>query len=335
MKRRTLILSGGALATLSLGATATNATLQNVVNLGGDFRVIAGSDPLVYVVGGNLRAYYPLEDTDGLVQNAQNVGVIGDADNVVGGSNPDVPYTSQKSEVYAAELKGTTNQLLYAGKFRGTGTSPLKSGSRNAIGKWPPSSFSGNIVVVADKQSNILAINPNGDPNSPNTVTEVLATPGNGCNGIAGVKDIDGDGSVEIVFTGGSQQLRYLEQDGTIQKISNGGIGSSTGIGVGLPADFGRGKIEIPLVDGSNNAALVDYQGNKTILKSGVAAKSPVAPVNVNGDTTREYVFTDSGTGEVHYIEDIGGSNTEQTLLAEGSTITPDQGPGLAVGNDL
>lgn len=41
MKRRTFILGGGTLATLSLGATATNASLSNSVDVGGDFRILA------------------------------------------------------------------------------------------------------------------------------------------------------------------------------------------------------------------------------------------------------------------------------------------------------
>lgn len=335
MKRRNLIISGGALATLSLGATATNASLQDAVKSAADFRAVVGSDPLVYVSGDTIRAYYPIENTDQSVQTTDKAEIIGDADSVIGSSNADVPYTTQKGDVHATELKGTANQLLYDGKTQGSGAKVAKSSSRNAIGEWPPASFSGNIVLVADQNGNILGIDPGGTPTSPSTVTEQIASPGNGCSGIVGVRDIDDDGSVEIVFIDGSAQLRYLEQDGATQKVSNGGIGVNNGPGVGLPADFGRDKIEIPFVDGSNNAALVDYQGNKTILKSSVAAKSPVAPVDVNGDTVREYVFTDSSAGEVHYIEDIGGSNTEQTLFAEGSTITPDQGPGLAVGNDL
>lgn len=133
------------------------------------------------------------------------------------------------------------------------GAKLAKSSSRNAISEWPPASFSGNIVLVADQNGNILGIDPSGNPTSPTTVTEQIASPGNGCSGIVGVRDVDADGSVEIVFIGGSAQLRYLNQDGTTKKVSNGGVGV-----------------------------------NKTILKSSVAAKSPVAPVDVNGDTGKD-----------------------------------------------
>jgi hypothetical protein len=47
MKRRTLILGGGALATLSLGATATNASLSGVVESAANFQVIEESDIIV------------------------------------------------------------------------------------------------------------------------------------------------------------------------------------------------------------------------------------------------------------------------------------------------
>lgn len=44
MKRRTFLLGGGLLASLSLGATATNASLQDAVSTASDFRVIEEAD---------------------------------------------------------------------------------------------------------------------------------------------------------------------------------------------------------------------------------------------------------------------------------------------------
>lgn len=339
MKRRTFILGGGVLATLSLGVTATNASLANTVSSIADFRAVSPiSRPLVYVDNGNLQLYDSSVDTETAVQNSDNVQVIGDAGNIVGGSNPDVPYVTQKSEAYATELNGNTNQLVYAGRQGNTGVSIKKSTSRLTIGEWPPSSFSGDIVLTPDKNAaEIIAINPDGDPNNAGAVQESIATLGNGCSGVVAIADIDDDGSVEIVFVDGSQQLRYLEQNGSSGvAISNGGIGTNNGHGVGYPADFGQNKLEIPFVDGSNNPAIVDVDGNKTTLGSGIAAKAPVAPVDIDGDYDTEFVFFDSNTGEVNYIDDIRDGNTVNTLLVEGSAITPDQGPGLAAsGADL
>ncbi|TQQ81299.1 hypothetical protein EGH24_09250 [Halonotius terrestris] len=45
MKRRTFILGGGTLITLSLGATATNASLQDTVAAAGDFRILSDPEP--------------------------------------------------------------------------------------------------------------------------------------------------------------------------------------------------------------------------------------------------------------------------------------------------
>jgi len=47
MKRRTFLLGGGLLASLSLGATATNATLADAVSTAADFRVIEGANYIV------------------------------------------------------------------------------------------------------------------------------------------------------------------------------------------------------------------------------------------------------------------------------------------------
>lgn len=340
MKRRTFILGGGVLATLSLGVTATNASLANTVSSIADFRAVSPiSRPLVYVDNGNLQLYDSSADTETAVQNSDNVQVIGDAGNIVGGSNPDVPYVTQKAEVYATELGGGPNEFLYAGKTRGSGTDPASKASRLAIGEWPSSSFSGNIVLTPDKNnSNIIGIDPNGDPNNPSATTETIASLSNDCSGVVGVKDFDGDGNVEIVFVDGSQSLRYVNQDGSTTNIQNATAGSNNGLGVGHPADFGRDKIEVPFVNGSNVPAIAEdgQSGNVTTLsQNGIAAKAPVAPVDINGDGELEYMFFDSGTGEVNYIEDVGNSNTVNTLSVEGGTVSPDQEPGLASGLSL
>jgi len=324
MKRRTFILGGGALATLSLGATATNASLSDTVSLGADFRAIVGSGELVYAINSDVRLYQTTSGVYSLPQS-NDAQVIGDAIDIVSGSRPDVPYIGKERgdlNLYATWAEAGADQRLT------TGPSLAGSGSRTGAGEWPQSSLDGPLVISADdNNSNIIGVAADGS-------AEVLASPGNGCSAVCGVADIDEDGNVELVFLDGSAQLRYLDDDGTtITKINNGSVGTNNGPGIGKPEDFGLGIPEIPHVDGSNNPALIDYQGNKRILNSnGVAAKSPVAPVDIDGDSDLEFLYISANSGDIEYIDEVGSTNRRQTLFIDGSTVQPNQSLGLASG---
>jgi hypothetical protein len=152
-----------------------------------------------------------------------------------------------------------------------------------------------------------------------------LLPPPNGCGGVAGVNDIDDDGSDEMVFVDSSQQMRYLEQDGTTVKIQNGDVGSDKSAGFGSPADFdGDGVPEVPFIDGSNIPAVVTADGTKTKLNAdGIAKKAAIAPVDLDGDGTPEFTFLDIDSGEIRYIDDVLGSNTVKTLYINGSPVAP------------
>lgn len=282
---------------------------------------------LVYAISGQINVYDAVNDnliTPAQTQDAEVVGA--NAVDIVDDSNADLPYLDNNSDIYATWAGASSDQAI----LTKNNLNLKKSKTRLSTGRWPPAeNLSGDLILSADKNSKtIIGIDADGS-------TEELYEPENGCGGIAGSRDIDADGDLEIVFVDGSQQLRYLEQTGsglTTQKIENASVGSNNSTGFGPPVEFDNG-IEIPFIDGSNNPALVDYEGNKTVLNgTGPAKKAAVAPVDIDGDDEFEFMFLGVDEGKIRYIDDVGGTNTIKTLQINGSAVTPDEKIGLNSG---
>jgi hypothetical protein len=176
---------------------------------------------------------------------------------------------------------------------------------------------------------------------NPEESSTKIATPDNGASAVAGVRDIDGDSTSELVFVDGSQQLRYVEPNDdeaqTFTKIPNGGVGSNNGIGVGAPADFtGDGKADVPIVDGSNQIRLLGPEGVRERLITGnddeQAAKAPVSANDVDGDGELELVYLENNNSpaELKYVDDVGGNNSFEVLKdANGEKIQADTARGV------
>jgi hypothetical protein len=281
---------------------------------------------LVYAINGSIEAYDSANDTLSTPPTTNDADIIGgNVADIVAGSSADIPYISQNSsDVFATWIGASGDQAL--GKPSSPGLKKQKT--RLSVGKWQPSSLSGNIILAADSDtSKIIGIDSNG-------TTDTIADLSNGCGGVAGVEDIDADGNDEIVFIDSSQQLRYLTQNGSVSKIPNGTVGSNNSAGFGLPADFGNG-IVVPHIDGSQNPAVIDYNGDKTILNSsGVAKKAAVAPVDIDADGTLEFTFLGNANGKIKYIDDVYGTNAVKTFRHNGGPVTPDESVGLNSGAD-
>lgn len=279
---------------------------------------------LVYAINGSINAYDSVNDAVNTPPQTYNADIIGgNAADIVSGSQADIPYLAKKSkDLFATWVGAPSDQSL------GKGKKPKlkKKKTRLALGEWPPATLSGVLVLSANKNAaEIIGVDSNGN-------TETIATPSNGCGGVSGVADIDSDGQPEMVFMDSSQQLRYLEQSGSTAKIPNGAVGTNNSAGFGLPTDFGTGVV-IPFIDGSQNPALVDYQGSKNLLNnSGVAKKAAVAPVDVDADGDFEFMFLGNSSGKIKYIDDVYGSNTVKTFKYNGSSIIPDTKVGLNSG---
>jgi hypothetical protein len=289
---------------------------------------------LVYAVNadtqqGDIRVYNAVNDVLNKPPQSVKADAIGaKAADFVDDRNADIAFVSRDDDdVYATWESADGNTAV----GKGTDPSLKKQKTRLALRSWPKSELSGPLVLAADSNSNIVGIDGNGD-------TDTIATPPNGCGGVAGVKDIDDDGKVELVFVGDSQQIRYLEQDGTTTKIQNGDVGSSSSTGFGSPAVFPGSPDsgtpsnlrEIPYINGSNSVNLITYDGTNTVLASGVAKKAAIAPIDIDGDGDLELAFLDDSSGEIKYVDNIRGetsstspSNEIKTLQVNGSPVAP------------
>ncbi|WP_435097608.1 FG-GAP repeat domain-containing protein [Halarchaeum sp. P4] len=221
----------------------------------------------------------------------------------------DVPYVDSAQAVHIANASGTMELT--------TGADATKS--LLAVGSWNnthPSIFytSGDTVYRV----------------RPGTASEsVFSDTNDGVSAVAGVGDIDGDGADEFVYVDDSQQLRYLENDGSLHKVDNGGAGASTGLGVGAPVDVdGDGHARVPMVDGSNNLWLVGANSRTKVL-SGNVDKSPVAAYDADGDGQLELLYLNNG--QIWYADHVLGSPTRhQFENASGGAIVADKATGVA-----
>ena len=111
-------------------------------------------------------------------------------------------------------------------------------------------------------------------------------------------------------------------------------MGSNNGSGIGLPADFADDDVlRVPFIDGSQNPTLITVDGKKTVSnKNGVARKAGVAPVDIDDDGDLEFLFLGNEEGKIQYVDDVLGSNTIETLRADGDTVTPVEEVGLGFG---
>jgi len=213
------------------------------------------SGRLVYGRSSDLRVYNAVQDNENDPPDSGSVEAIGaNASDILGNGDVDIPY-ADSTGMYVTSVGASSDTQIFAESSFSPGIKTSKT--RLSVGKWPPASLSGNLILFAIENSTDSIYSADGSGN-----TKRILKTGNGVEGVSGVADIDGDGQVEMVFVDSSQQLRYLNQDGTTTKISNGGVGSNNSTGFGPPVDFtGDGTIRIPFIDGSNDPALVTAGG--------------------------------------------------------------------------
>lgn len=198
----------------------------------------------------------------------------------------------------------------------GHSSNPETSKTLMAVGEWngsPPSVF-----YVNENNDTIYRVDNSGSPT-------VVATPDDGAQAVTGVGDIDGDGTEELLFADASQQLRYLEPNGTVKNLSGGQAGSNNGIGVGQPPDFdGDGVVREVLVNGGNQVKIVGEAESTITFTSTNAKKAPVTAADVDDDGSPEPVYVGSN-GYIKYVDDPLGSATIKTLNdANGNKVAAD-----------
>jgi len=283
------------------------------------------SAKLSYALGKDLHVYDVIVDGEFDPPDSGKVNAVGSiAADVRGNGSADLPYIDNQG-LRVTAVNGSDEAVP-----RNANSKIRSKKTRITTGSWPTNGLSNPMILYATKNGTIEGADGSG-------AVEEIADPGDGVGAISGVADVDDDGQDELVFLDGSQNLQYLEQNGSIVDIGKG-VGSNNNVGLGPPVDFSDdGTARIPIVDGSNNLALVAADGTKTNLAGGgPAKKSPVAPADADGDGTPEFAFLDDSTGVIRYLDDVTGSNTLRTFEdANGNTISPDAKVGVNAGTSL
>ena len=318
--------SGEVTDTITLSLSGSELSFDADRTLTVEFNAAGGQ--LVYSDNGQLTVYDAAKD-EVLTppQTPSDVEIIGPiAVDILDDGDANIPYLDN-NQIYATAVGATDDTTI----FDDNKPDLKNQKTRLAVGRWPPANeLSGDIILSANQNaSDIIGVDVERKHGTTEVTTEVLAEPEDGADGIAGAVDFDGDGEVEIVFADSSQQMRYLEQDENVEKIENGGVGSNNSTGFGPPADFGNG-IEVPFIDGSNNPAVVDSRGNKTVLdQTGPARKATVAPVDIDGDDEFEFMFIGEDNGNIKYVDNVRDTNDIKTLQINGNTVSPVEKVGL------
>lgn len=317
-------------ATVSITVSATNAATVGCAG------AIGGG--IAFTIDGDLQTLSSDEGTTSELLStpanrpvlALGTGVDLDDDGNVGvvyvQENPDAAVQTLKV-VDANDSLATTYDLPVAAK-----TSKTLLG----VGSWSGSGPSSFYVAKTGNGDEIFRVPFDGGS------VQRIANPANGVDAILGVADIDGDDQNELVFVGGSQQTRYVEQsDGvtaSFTKVPNAGAGSNNNIGIGscLADVDGDGSASIPLVGGSNQIRLADASGVHATLITGSdneqAAKTPLAWAEVDNDGETELVYLENNNSpaELKYVDEVNGAITFKVLTdANGNRIEASTSSGI------
>jgi FlaG/FlaF family flagellin (archaellin) len=242
------------------------------------------------------------------IGSAQALGSSGDVD---GDGTAEVPYVDGSGNLKLTDSDGNTQTVVDKSSVA-SAKEPDADKTVMATGSWQGSPTS---VFYANANHNkIYRVTDGG---SPTLVKDVSS---NGVNAVLGPGDIDGDGDNELVYAGDSQEIRYIEPDGTV-KTTGFTSGSNNGIGTGKLRDVdGDGTDEAVVVDGSNNVRLIEESGatGSPAQSSVDAAKSPVTVADIDDDGSPEIVYLGVSSAELKYIDGLGGSPTVEDLTDEG-----------------
>ena len=260
------------------------------------------------------------DGTAGVTVGPGGVQALGSLSDIDGDGTRELPYVAG-GDLRLNDSNGETQTLVNGSAA--TAASPDTDKTLLGTGTWNGSDRS--VFYANDAHSAVYRVASGGSP------TEV-ASLADGANSVLGIGDIDGDNTAELVYTGSSQEVRYLEPDGT-RRTTGITAGSDVGIGNGqLPDIDGDGTDEALLVNGSNDIQLVDATGPESTIAQGSvdAAKSPLTATDVDTDGDPEITYIDDSSAEIKYIDDISGAATVKPLTDEAdSPVSGDKATGL------
>ncbi len=309
---------------VSVEGTGVSGTISSAVPIEDAACGTDGIRGVVYA-GSSSRELHTARNGSKTSYGPQDIQVTGpQTKDLDGDGELEIPYVNDSTYVYAIDRSKGVTVLFNASKHSGI-SNVATDKSRMAVGTWNNSAIS--VFFTNKNQEHIYR----ADTSS----AERVISPPNSVRAVAAIFDIDEDGADELLFVDGSQQLRYVEEDGsTIVEIQNGGVGENNGLGVGSPADFdGNGTPRVAYIDSSGYLSLITADGTKTILTEGgskiQADKAPVAAFDWDGDGETEIVYV---TGSKLYLADDVGDGTASTsrILVDGSEIGVRVEPGTA-----
>lgn len=275
---------------------------------------VTGGFPGGTVFTGTSSGIISIEGDGGRIEtipNTDNVAATGSpGTDVTGDGDRDIPYATSSEAVKVVNSDGDVTQVTDSSAIPGAIET---SKTRLAIGSWDGSPTS--VFFVNQNHDTLYRATPAGTP-------QVVATPGNGVQGVVGVGDVDGDADPELVFADGSQQLRYIDgPGGSIENVEGGQTGSNNGVGAGRLADVdGDAADEIVAVDGSNEVVVVEDPSSATDSTTTIATdavKAPVTVADVDGDGAVEVVYIGTTNRRFKYVDDPLGAATVTYLTDE------------------
>ena len=163
-----------------------------------------------------------------------------------------------------------------------------------AVGEFDGSPAS---IFYAGEEGKIYRV-PGDDDENPVSVSDDTDA-----KAVAGIGDIDGDGSNELVFVDEGEKVKYLTEGGDVENTEIS-IGSTNSIG--QPAAFGD-DIKIPIVNGDDEIKLIEYDEDSDFQTEPVtgaddAAQAPLTAIDLDGDGDLEIVYVGT-SGKLKFID--------------------------------
>lgn len=181
--------------------------------------------------------------------------------------------------------------------------------------------------IYYNQQKNLYAVRDGESPTKVVDSSNFTDASGHELVAVAGATDVDGDGAVEIVYSDSNRGLAYVEENGSLVQTGYQ-LGDTNSFG--RPADFdGDGTVRIPVVTDTGKVALVDADGQESVLNATYesAALDSVSAHDIDGDGTLEVVFADVNEA-LHYME-LDGSHAP-VGDADGVVISANKNKGAA-----
>lgn len=226
----------------------------------------------------------------------------------------EIPYVNSSGALLLIDDANETQLLVNDGHAR-------QSKTLVGVGTWRGNT---SVYYVNTSDGIVYRVRPGTTPSmvtkSPGGDTQVPA------KAVAGVADYNGDGDPDLVYTGDSQRVWYVDDGSTTDTGET--VGQNNGIGVGAPRDvYLNGTVYVPFVDGDQTIELLDHEKNVITLGGGDDKKTPAAAADWVGDDRLEVFYVD-GSDTLHFFTPDGDSH--QVTDEDGDPVTVNDGSGVA-----